>query len=57
MEVANDGCYCVTINIILTFEGTFLQSCLPPEGRECSGVVTGGRSGLIAPAWCGKIGE
>ena len=34
---------------------------LPPEllasRRECSGVVTGRRSGLIAPAWCGKIGE
>jgi len=31
MEVANDGCYHVTINITSTFEGTFLQSCLPPE--------------------------
>ena len=29
MEVANDGR--VTINITLTFESTFLQSCLPPE--------------------------
>ena len=31
MEVANDGCYRVTINITLTFESTFLQSCLPLE--------------------------
>ena len=31
MEVANDECYCVTINITLTFESTFLQSCLPLE--------------------------
>ena len=31
MEVANDGCYYVTINITLTFESTFLQSCLPLE--------------------------
>ena len=33
---------------------------LPPEllasGRECS-VVTGRRSGLIAPVWCGRTGE
>jgi len=31
MEVANVGYYHVTINITLTFESTFLQSCLPPE--------------------------
>jgi len=35
---ASDACYCVTINITLwTFEGTFLQSCLPLEesAQEC----------------------
>jgi len=32
MEVANDGCYRVTIKVsTLTFENTFLQNYLPPE--------------------------
>ena len=35
MEVANDGCYPVTINITLTFESTILQSCLPPIETPC----------------------
>ena len=58
MEVANDGCYHVTINITLTFESTFFQSCLPPEESAREWLLAEDPAcDWIAPAWCGKTGE